>query len=227
MKELIEKILAYLPKYLTDFGSLISGPKRFMAQKNTKAEETFVQALVFLGISLVLVVIMTAPLLPPGKDIWTYLGTIAVGLLLGVSLYAVALRVAWRLVGGNAPIRSYFVTYAHFSGVIVIVSTVFLLLGEGVFKVLEPDLYRQVIEANLNNQPMPNVEDSYVPLISLLINAAGLFLASIWGLVAWGAYRQLNGLSKWRSFIALMISGLIAMLIAVAVFFIESAMIAK
>jgi len=224
MKELIEKILAYLPQYLTDFGSLISGPKRFMAEKNTKAEDTFVQSLVFLGVSLVLVVVMTAPLLPPGKDLWTYLVAEAVMFLLGVSLYAVALRVAWRLVGGKATVRSFFVTYAYFFGALVVVITVFMLLSEGVFKVLAPDLYAQVIEAKLNKQPMPDVSGSSVPLVSFFILVVGFFLGSVWGFVAWGAYRQLNDLSKWRSFVALMISGLLAWPIAAVMFFVESAM---
>jgi hypothetical protein len=30
MKELMEKILTYLPRYLMEFGSLVSEPKRFM-----------------------------------------------------------------------------------------------------------------------------------------------------------------------------------------------------
>jgi len=50
MKELLEKILTYLPRYLMEFGSLVSGPKRFMAQKNTTEEDTFVQSLIFLGL---------------------------------------------------------------------------------------------------------------------------------------------------------------------------------
>ena len=67
MKELIEKILRYLPQCFTNFGSLFAGPKRFIGQRNTAAEDTFGEALLFLGISLILVVIMTAPLLSREK----------------------------------------------------------------------------------------------------------------------------------------------------------------
>ena len=227
MKELIEKILTYLPRYLMDFGSLVSGPKRFMAQKNTTEEDTFVQSLIFLGVSLVLVVVMTAPLLPPGKDLWTYLGTRTVVASIAVSLNAVALRIAWRLVGGKATVRSFIVTYGYFFGVLAVIFAAFLLLGEGVFKVLAPELYAEVIQAKLNKQPVPDVSDSSVPLISFLILVAGFFLLAMWCLIAWGAYRQLNGLSKWRSFVALIISGLLAWPIAAVVFFIDSAMMVK
>jgi hypothetical protein len=224
MKDLIEKILAYLPQYLTDFGSLFSGPKRFMAQKNTRAEDTFGQSLIFLGVSLVLVVVMTAPLLPAGRDLWTYLGANAVRFLLSVSLAAINLRLAWRIVGGKATVRSFFVTYAYFFSVGVIVFTIFQLLGEGVFKVFEPDLYAQVIEAKLKKQPMPDLSGSSVPLVTLCVFVAGFVFLSVWSFVAWGAYRELNGLSKGRSFVALLITGVFTWPLAAVVFFVWSAM---
>ncbi|MEH6446287.1 MAG: hypothetical protein V7784_20520 [Oceanospirillaceae bacterium] len=41
MKTLIEKILIYLPQYLTDFGAIISGPKAFITTKNTQPDSYF------------------------------------------------------------------------------------------------------------------------------------------------------------------------------------------
>lgn len=224
MKDLIQKILSYLPQYLMDFGALFSGPKRFMAQKNTRAEDTFDQSLLFLGVSLVLVVVMTAPLLPPGGDLWTHVGASAVTYLLTVTLSAIALRLAWRLVGGRATVRSFFVTYAYFFGVMVVVFTFFALLGEGVFKVFAPELYGQVIEAKLQKQPMPDLSGSSLPLVTFLILVAGYVFISVWGFVAWGAYRELNRVSKGRSFLALMIMGVFSWAIGAIVFFVASAM---
>jgi hypothetical protein len=221
---IIEKILAYLPQYFMDFGSLFSGPRRFLAQKNTDVEDAFAQSLLFLGISVVLVVIMTAPLLPPGKDLCTYLGTKAVAALLVVSLSAVALHVAWRIVGGKATIRSFFVTYAYFIAMLIVVFTLFLLLSEGVFKVLAPDLYTQGIEAKLKKQPMPDLSGSSIPLVSFYIQVAGVLFLLVWLFIAWGAYRELNGLSEWRSSVAMLIAGLFGCAIAVVVFFVQRGM---
>ncbi len=223
MKELIEKILAYLPQYLTNFGSLFVGPKRFIGQRNTAAEDSFGESLLFLGISLILVIIMTAPLLPPGKDLWTYVGANAVIYLLTVSLSAIALRLAWRVVGGKTTIRSFFVTYAYFFGVLIVIYTLFILLGEGVFKVFEPELYAKVIQAKLNKQEIPDVSGSTVFWVSFGILIMGWVFLSVWGLVAWGAYRELNGLSKWRSFFAFTIMSILGWLIAAIVFFVASA----
>lgn len=227
MKELIEKVLEYLPQYLKDFGLLVSGPKKFMAQKNTGAEDVFNQAVVFLGVSLVLVIVMTMPLLPPGKDLWAYVGARAIEFILSVTLYAVDLRLSWHLVGGKASIRSFFVTYAYFFSALIVMFTLFLLLSNGVFKVLAPDLYWQLIEAQLNKQPIPDMSGSSVPLISSGILVAGFILISVWGLISWGAYRRLNDLSKWRSFAALTISGILAWPIEAVVFFVSSAMMGK
>ena len=71
MKDLIEKILRYLPNFMKNFGSLFAGPKRFIGKRNAVAADNFEESLLFLGVSLVLVVIMIAPLLPPGKDLWS------------------------------------------------------------------------------------------------------------------------------------------------------------
>ena len=71
MKDLIDKILTYLPQYLMDFGSAFSGPKSFIAQKHVEGDGAFKDALVFIGVSVVLVVLMNFPLQLDGKDIWT------------------------------------------------------------------------------------------------------------------------------------------------------------
>jgi len=133
------------------------------------------------------------------------------------------LRLAWRIVGGKATVRSFFVTYAYFFGVLIVIYTLFMLLGEGVFKVFEPELYARVIEAKLNKQTIPDFSGSNIPWVSFGILVAGFIFVSVWGFVAWGAYRELNGLSKWRSFFAVMIAGVLSWPISAIVFFVGSA----
>ena len=225
MQELLEKILAYLPQYLSDFGSLVSGPKRFIAQENPDAEDSFTKSLIFVGVTLALITVMTTPLRPPEKDLWNFLGATAALSLLAVSLIAADLRVAWRLVGGKATVRSFFITYAYFFGMMSVLFVFFVLLSNGVFKVFAPDLYARVIEAKLKKQPTPNPSGSSVPMVSFLILVVGNLLMFVWWLAAWGAFRELNGLSKWRSFAAMMIAGLLAWPIVAVLFFVRSAML--
>lgn len=206
MKDLIEKILVYLPQYLTDFGSLLSGPKKFIAKTNTTSEESYVQALVFLGVSLVIVVIATKPFLLPGKDIWAHVATVAVGFLLGVSLYAVALRLAWRIVGGIASVRSFFVIYAYYFGVGMVLLALFNLLGDGIFKLLSPIYYETVLESWINRETINDFTGDTGLLVSIYVRISGVVFIFAWGIWGWGAYRVINGLSKARSAIAFFIA---------------------
>lgn len=51
MKELLDRILNYLPAYLSDFVAIFLGPKTFVAAKKLDSKEEWQNALVFLGIS--------------------------------------------------------------------------------------------------------------------------------------------------------------------------------
>jgi hypothetical protein len=211
MKDLIEKILTYLPQYLTNFGLVFSGPKTFIASKNANADDAFFDAMLFLGVSVALSIIMTAPLQPAGKDLWTHVGSSSVVVLITVVLAATVVRIAWWIVGGRASPQSFFVTYAYFFGVIFVLLIAVQLLSFGFFKVFEPELYRQFIEASQKKQPMPDMSGSSIPLIALSIYGVGYVVLGFWGFLGWGAYRQLNGLGKLRSFGALMITGILTL----------------
>src|SRR6267142_2689657 len=118
MKDLFEHILKYLPHYLMEFGTAFSGPKGFIATKvDTDADDAFSEALLFLGTSLALVLLMNTPLLPAGKDFWSVAVPYFVSHMLTLPLAAMVIRSAWWIVGGRAPTRLFFVTYAYYAGV--------------------------------------------------------------------------------------------------------------
>jgi hypothetical protein len=219
MKDLIDKILKYLPQYLMDFGLVFSGPKQFIAAKNVVAADALADAMLFLGISVALGLIMTAPLQPPGKDFWTHVGSHSVGILITVVLAATIVRVSWWIVGGRASAQSFFVTYAYFFGVMLVVLIGVLLVSEGLYKVFEPELYQQVITARQKKLPMPDLSGKVVPIVAMAVFIVGYLIMSFWAFLGWGAYRQLNGLSKLRSFCALMITGILTWpVVAISVF---------
>src|SRR5258708_342665 len=121
MQDLFEQILKYLPHYLTEFGGVFSGPKSFILTKvRADAGDAFGEALLFLGISLTLVLLMYMPLLPAGKDFWNFAIPYYVSYIIEIPLAAMVIRVAWWIVGGRAPARSFFITYAYFAGVAIV-----------------------------------------------------------------------------------------------------------
>ena len=219
MKELIDQILKYLPLYLTNFGAIFAGPKSFIAAKNVSSDDAFSDALLFLGVSMALVIIMGAPLLPPGNDFWTHVGSLAVQVLVMVSLSAMVVRVAWWIVGGRASARCFFVTYSFFFGVALVVFTAVQMLSFGFFKVFEPELFGQFIAAIQRRGDMPDLSGDWVQLTALSIYFVGYLSMCVWFLIAWGAYRNINGLSRLRSFFALIITSILSWpVIAIGVF---------
>ena len=218
------RLLHYLPRYFVEFGSVFIGPKRYIGQKNLQTDKSFTDALLFLAVSLTLTIVMTAPLQPPEENLWMLIGSQAVVTLLGVSLFSIALRFAWRIVGGRATIKNFFITYSYYSGVMIVIITLFFLLSEGILKVFDPELYNKIIEAKLNNSQMPEVIDSNILDISFAVLIVGFVFVSVWGFIGWGAYRQINHLSKKHSFAAFLIMGLFGWPIALVVLLISAAM---
>jgi hypothetical protein len=218
MKDLFEQILKYLPHYLTEFGAVFSGPKSFIATKlSTDAGDAFGEALLFLGISLTLVLLMYTPLLPAGKDFWSFAIPYYVSYIIEIPLAAMAIRAAWWIVGGRAPARSFFIAYAYYVGVGSVLIGAIDLVASGFFKTWDPQLYREYSDSFQKVQSMDDwlqshtdlvhrYAQSYVTLTAAVISGLGSLIVIIWGLIGWGAYRQLNGLSKLRSLAALMIS---------------------
>lgn len=225
MGELSERVLAYLPKYINVFGSLLAGPKRFIAKENSNADETFNRSLIFLGISLVLFVVMETPIHLPKYDVWTRLCLMAILCLVAISLTAIALRFSWWVVGGKASIRSFFVTYSYFFGVMIVLLAFSQLISLGFLKVVDPALYTQLQQSKGQQINQIDALSGGVTLwVTGLIFVVAFFCVSIWSVVGWGAYRELNGLSKFRSFCALMITGILSWIIAAVVYSVRSVM---
>jgi hypothetical protein len=147
MKDLIEKIIGYMPQYATDFGRLLLGPNNFIEQRNSDSDNDFADALLFVALSLCLATIMSSPALPEEKDVWCSLASRGTRLFLGLFLVAISLRISWFLVGGTATIRRFVTSYAYLSGPFIVLMTAIELFGAGVFKVLDPELYQQLREA--------------------------------------------------------------------------------
>jgi hypothetical protein len=218
MKDLFEQILKYLPHYLTEYGAAFSGPKSFIATKvRADADYAFGEALLFLGISLTLVLLMYMPLLPAGKDFWSFAIPYYVSYIIEIPLAAMVIRTAWWIVGGRAPARPFFIAYAYYVGVASVLIGAIDLVASGFFKTFDPQLYQEYSDAFQKPQSLEDwvqshadllhrYAQSYVTLTAAVISGLGALIVIIWGLIGWGAYRQLNGLSKLRSLVALIVS---------------------
>jgi len=223
MRDLLQYIVTQLPQYLADFGAVLARPKTFIEGLDTQTDQNFKRSLLFLTFSLIVVIVMTAPLLRPGQDLWMYVGARAVAALLCAVLGALVLRTSWWLVGGRAPMRTFFVTYAYFFSVGFVCFTLVTLLSVGILKVLDPELYQQVLEARIDNRPMPNVVAHAWGVVSYVIPVVGYFALVVWTIIGWGAYRKLNGLTRARSFYAYLVMWVLCVPATAVVYFVQAA----
>lgn len=208
----MQKIISYLPLYLTEFLALVTGPKRFIRRKKLHEPESLNKALLFLGLSIVLIFIISLPMHPPGKDLWTYLGVYAALFLLAIVLNAACIRLAWFLVGGKAPLMPSVIIYAYYAGVLGFIYIFFFIISDGIIKVHDPDLYNQLIEiAEMDRTKAENtltdidVYSNKVVMVAFLVRWAAYIVTAVWFFIGWGAFRELNNLSKLRSFFAFLI----------------------
>jgi hypothetical protein len=223
MKDFILTVLKYIPAYLTTWGAVFAGPKTFIAERRAQGEDELGNAFLFLAISTALLAV-AGTLVQPGKDIWSAIAAAAITSAIAVALGATTIRISWWLVGGRANTEGFFVTYSYSFGVIIVIIGFFQFLGVGVFKVMDPALYAKVVEASAKNHTVPpDALESTVFWVVAEINAFGVIAAGLWAFVAWGAYRQLNGLSKTRSMYAFLIAGFLSFPITLLVFFVGQA----
>ncbi len=218
MQDLIKQILAYLPNYLANFGAMVASPKRFINGLNFTAEDSFRQSLIHLAISGVIGIILLAPTLPPGVDLWSRLAILTVLSVVSVGLLAVTVHLAWRLVGGSAGLRTAFVIYAYFFGSAIVFIIMVRLFAVGFFRCFDPLLYSQLIAAAQQHRAAPSTAHSRILAFAYLIMMIGYVVLWAWGLRAWGALRQLNNVSVMRSVTAYLMVFCASWVIGLAVY---------
>lgn len=224
----IRAMVAFVPRYVADFGSVLIRPKRFIARRNVQGEETWKESLSFLACSVILTLLATIPGRPLDPAMVLHLAERGLSALLELSLFAVILWAAWAVVGGRSTVRGFAVTYAYFAGVIFVLFAVVLLVADVIVMVLvlEPEMYEAAREAadlgaRESGRRLDEIGywDRPAVMTGLALKVVGPSVAPAWALLAWGAFRQLNGVGEWRSCGALLIAGfLVYVAIAATVF---------
>jgi len=208
VKDLLEKLVTLVPKYVEDIISLTSGPKQFLTARVSTGEARWVDGLIFLAISFVLTFLVGLPLARADADPMLDFATEGVFVLLYVVLYGYAVYLSWRVLGKVAPIQQFFVIHFYVAGILKLLETAAFITAVGVLRVGDPalnaEMFREVAAGNMlwwtTNAPRLLASPAMqVVMCVLLVGFAGMLA---WTIAAWGAYRQLNGFSKLRSSVA-------------------------
>src|SRR6516162_1516809 len=102
MKDLLEKILSYLPVYIPDLIHIVSRPKHFVAERNKGNEGDLIKAFTFLGVSLAIFFILQAPVTTLGRSLLNDTASRGILYLLSIVVFSAVLLLSWRIVGGKA-----------------------------------------------------------------------------------------------------------------------------
>jgi hypothetical protein len=224
MKDILEFILKYVPAYLNEFIAVAVSPWQFMATRNREnINHNLTNALAFLGITLCFVWLLQAPLINKDEFFSRFVSAI-IHMLIIVVVFSALLRLCWKIVGGKADFKPFLITYCYFTGVVTFILVIFKLVGSGLIKMNAPEFYRLIMSNDRAQIEALNVYADHYVIIGSLVQLGGILVSIIWLAAAWGAYRQLNQLSKTRSVVAYLLFVLFSSPVLSAFYFIAVAL---
>lgn len=219
MDKLFLKLIDIFPTYADALLRLVTGPKRFIEERVSRNELEIGAALVFLAVSIFLTSILSLPL--HKGDPLVVMGVNLVFNITGFIAVGLCLCSAWRCVGGHADLKLMLSVTFYFVGVWTYINNLTNLLTLSAFKELSTPLYEayyDVLYAGCSASSVLEAIDSRKDIIaSDLVKRLGVYGAlslsvslaclaviphALWLFIGWGAYRRLNGASRFRSFIA-------------------------
>ncbi|MBV9926629.1 MAG: hypothetical protein JOZ96_16540 [Acidobacteria bacterium] len=227
MKDLVLLILKRIPQYFSDFVSCLSAPKAFVRARNGDDQQALAEAMIFLGISFAISMILYWPLIPTQVESARYLAGRALLNLILVAAATGATLLGWRCVGGKAQFGRYFIITCYYWGVVLVCMTLILVCAFGVVKILDPEIYPIIVDASTRVQfSNPKLNEIFSGpdgtrhmtvsfIFSLFIVVFLPVAVTAWSILGWGAYREINGLTKRQSFAAAMLASLFSFGLAI------------
>jgi hypothetical protein len=205
VKELLERLVTLVPAYFADLLRLTTGPKRFLSKRT----RTWTDGLLFLAVSFLLTFVMQLPL---SRTDPLLEGAAEAAFVLGyVVLYGYAVFFSWRAVGGRAPIERFFAIHFYVAGVLKIIMSVTFMIVIGVLRMADPAAYEEMNKAVYAGNALwfvtnaDRLIDQPAWQSAMAITLIGLSAMLAWLWTIWGAYREVNRLSRLRSTVAFVI----------------------
>jgi hypothetical protein len=142
MKDLLERILKYIPGFLHDYVTLVTGPRAFFEERLTEKREDYVKGLVFLGVSFSLVFLLAWFRLAPEREFSEVFVFGFVVSLFFFALLAAALIVTGKLFG-MMPATTGLLMYLSFvEGTAMFLRAVVYTVGLMFVRTLSDSFYR-------------------------------------------------------------------------------------
>jgi len=205
VKELLERLATLVPAYFADLIQFTAGPKRFLARRT----RTWNDGLIFLALSFLLTFVLQLPL--SRTDPVLQAATEAAFVFGYVVLFGYAVLLSWRAVGGKSPIERFFAIHFYVAGVLKLILSATFMTVIGVLRMGDPSTYAEMNKAIYSGNALwfvtnaDRLAQQPVWQIAAALAVTGVAAMLAWIVIIWGAYRDLNRLSRLRSAAAFVI----------------------
>lgn len=213
MKELGKEVMNAIPQYLVNFSKLVASPRQFPVQQlpagDAQAKASLTEALKFMLISLVLLVLLNTYRLEKevADNIYTALGATSIQLLVYMCLIALAIYLPWKLFGTQKQFTDYLIIYSYNFGIIFIIITLFGIIADGYLKTNDPQAFAEILALKrAGKEPTEAMVQRPHIRNAVIINFAGEALGIVWAWIGWGAYRIMNQTSRTRAFFIMLLA---------------------
>ena len=222
MKDLLEKLAAYGPRCIEDLIAILSGPKTFLRGIGPSDAEALPRALAFLAFCVSIGFLLELPFESAQKDWWSTFGLLLVLSGVAALITAAIIKCGFAAMRGKATLHYHFLLASYVTAPAFMIQPLMNGASKGIVKKYQPDLYalfETYVNASLTGISTLEVE-RFFPLFrsgSVLLAFAVLALNHImltaWIVICWGAYKDINHVTRIRSLLAGLVSFFPALLL--------------
>jgi hypothetical protein len=212
LRDFIKELIRYGNKYLDEFLSILSGPKRFLTSLDLNSSESLKKPVIFFIFSLAVVFFLELPYTPKDTELWISYCTLVIFSFIATVATAGLIKLSFFILKGNAEFRTHLIYTFYISGVTTIFIVLAATLSKGFILSKRPDLYPHFKEymdiyfstfgRGFNISSLENLEplfNSGLLSIARLIYDMLMIATMIWIFFCWGSYRLINKISKKKS----------------------------
>ena len=229
LKEFLEGIAAYGPRYLGELIAIFSGPKRFMAALELDAPDLLSRALLFYVMSLSIAFVFQLPFRAPAEELWIpFVVTMSVSLV-SIFINTALVMLAFRMVGGSGSLQHHLILSFFVLGPFNVLISLIAAASKGIVKLRSPELlslYDEAFEKAFlplnfgdpaNARFIPLVENGATLAATLFTFVAVYSFTLTWMILTWGGFRHLNSVARGRSALAMLLMLLLTVPTSIAV----------
>lgn len=202
---MLERILKQLPGYLPDLGSLLTGPKTAIVGWVEDAQGDLARPLIFVGLAIAIGFVLQLPQLGKEQEFVAHAASMGLFKVVALVVFAAIIHLLFRAVGGRASFTATFSAYLYLASPLYLALVLIDLASQGVVRAHDPTLVAAIRLDPMYFTSHPELGCQFstdAPELALaygLLLYARLFLMLGWFTACWGAFRRLQGVSRWRS----------------------------